>query len=86
MITKRISETEFDPFDLSAAGHACFFCGALLTDPAVQWHGYHDGSGNIYLHGECVFNWVPRIMRDALELRYGDRPCWNQQRRRHPVQ
>ncbi len=74
MITKGMPETEADPFDLSAAGHLCFFCGEFLTDPAVQWHGFHDGSGNVYLHGECVIEWLPRLMRDALELRYRHKP------------
>ncbi len=78
MITKRVDEIEANPFDLSAAGHRCFFCGEFLVDPAVMWSGYHDGSGNIYLHPDCVVEWMPRVMRDALELRYHGRSCSNQ--------
>ena len=78
MITKRVPETEANPFDLSAVGHRCFFCGEFLVDPAVVWSG-NDGEGRqIYLHGECVFDLCPRIMRDGLELRYSGKPCWNQ--------
>ena len=78
MITKPISEFEDNPFDLSAKGHQCFYCGKFLQDPAVQWAGFHDGGGNIYLHEECVFLWYQPLMRDALELKYRGRSCWNQ--------
>ncbi len=78
MITRPVSESEPNPFDLSAVGHRCFFCGEFLVDPAVVWSG-NDGEGRqIYLHGECVFDLCRRIMRDALELHYSGKPCWNQ--------
>ncbi len=76
MITKRVRETESNPFDLSAAGHRCFYCGQFIQDPAVVWNG-NDGQ-QIYLHGGCVLKWQPGLMRDALELQYCGKPCWNQ--------
>ena len=78
MITKRVRETESNPFDLSAAGHRCFFCGEFLVDPAVVWSGNDEKGQQISLHGQCVADWLPRLMRDALELRYTDKACWNQ--------
>ncbi len=68
-----------DPFGLSAAGLRCFYCGQFVQDPAVTWSG-NDGQ-TIYIHGECVIAWMPGLMRDALELRYGTTPCWNQLRK-----
>ncbi len=78
MITKRVPETEANPFDLSAAGHRCFFCGQLLQDPAVVWSGNDENGQQIFLHGQCAADWLPRLMRDALELRYTGKACWNQ--------
>lgn len=67
------TEWEGDPFGESAAGQRCFFCGEFLDDPAVLWSG-PDGQ-RIYLHGPCVLEWFPRLMRDALALRYRGHPC-----------
>jgi len=78
MITKRVDEIEANPFDLSAVGHRCFFCGEFLVDPAVMWSGNNEKGQQIYLHGECVLKWQPGLMRDGLELRHAGRPCWNQ--------
>ncbi len=75
-LTHRITEMTEDPFGLSAAGHRCFHCGEFLQDPAVMWNG-NDGQ-RIYLHGPCVETWVLVILRDALELKYSGRSCWNQ--------
>jgi|CXWL01.1.fsa_nt_gi hypothetical protein len=75
-LTHRMTEMTEDPFGLSAAGHRCFHCGDFLRDPAVMWNG-NDGQ-TIYLHGSCVEEWTPRLMRDALELRYAGKSCWNQ--------
>ena len=78
MITKRIPETEGNPLDLSAAGHRCFFCGDFVHDPAVVWNGNDEHGQQIFFHGECIFDFLSRLSRDALELRYSGRPCWNQ--------
>ena len=75
-ITRRMSEIVGDPFGLSAAGHRCFFCGEFLQDPAVMWSGL-DGQ-TIYLHGPCTENLMLRLLRDALELKYQEKACWNQ--------
>ena len=73
MITHAVTEFEPNPFGLSAAGHRCFHCGELLQDPAVMWNG-SDGQA-IYFHGPCVLDWMPRLMRDALTLKYAGHPC-----------
>ena len=78
MITKRIPETEGNPLDLSAAGHRCFHCGEFVQDPAVVWSGNDEKGQQIYLHGECVWKWLPGLTRDAAELRYANKQCWNQ--------
>jgi hypothetical protein len=58
------------------AGYWCFHCGEFLQDPAVMWSG---GDGHtIYLHGPCAEDLMLRILRDALELKYQGKPCWNQ--------
>ena len=75
-LTHRMSEMTENPFGLSAAGHRCFHCGEFVTDPAVMWSG-NDGQ-TIYLHGPCVETWHLGLLRDALELKYRGRPCWNQ--------
>ena len=41
-----------------------------------MWNG-NDGQ-RIYLHGPCVEAWIPRLRRDALELKYHGKPRWNQ--------
>lgn len=73
-VTRPVSE--FDEigctFGLSAAGQRCLFCGQLLSNPAVFWAGA-DGQ-TIYLHGGCVIEWMPRLMRDALEILYVNHP------------
>ena len=76
MITKPVSEFEPNAFDTSAAGHRCVYCGEFLQDPAVVWNGYDDR--NIFLHGPCVVNLFQALLRDALELKYANHPCWNQ--------
>ena len=78
MLTRRVPEAEPNPFDLSAAGHRCFFCGDFVHDPAVVWNGNDEGGQQIFLHGPCVITWMPRLMRDALELGYRGQACWNQ--------
>jgi hypothetical protein len=75
-ITRRMTEMDSNPFGLSAAGHRCFHCGEFMQDPAVMWSGL-DGQ-QIYLHGPCVVAWMPRVLRDALEVKYQRKPCWNQ--------
>jgi hypothetical protein len=75
-VTHRMTEMSENPFGLSAAGHRCFHCGEFLQDPAVMWSGL-DGQ-QIYLHGPCVMDWTPRVLRDALELKYQGKPCWTQ--------
>lgn len=75
-LTHHMSEMSENPFGLSAVGHRCFHCGEFLQDPAVMWSG-NDGQ-TIYLHGPCVERWQPGLLRDALELRYVGRSCWNQ--------
>jgi len=75
-ITRRMSELTENPFGLSAAGHRCFSCGEFLQDPAVMWSG-NDGQ-TIYFHGSCFLDWMPCVMRDALELKYHGKACWNQ--------
>ena len=73
LITFHHSEFDANPWDLSAAGHWCFLCGEFLQDPAVQWSG---GDGQrIYLHANCVIEWMPGLMRDALAIRYANHPC-----------
>ena len=78
MITKRMPETECDPFDLSAAGYRCFHCGQFLQDPAVMWKGNDEKDHQIHIHGDCLVDRVPRLMRDALELGYRGQACWKQ--------
>lgn len=75
-LTRHMSEMIENPFGLSAAGHRCFHCGEFLQDPAIMWSG-NDGT-TIYLHGECVYRWLPGLLRDATELRYAGHPCANQ--------
>jgi hypothetical protein len=75
-ITHRMTEMSENPFGLSAAGHRCFFCGEFVQDPAVMWSG-NDGQ-TIYLHGPCIERWHLGLLRDALELKYVGRSCWNQ--------
>lgn len=75
-ITHRITEMMDIPFGLSAVGQRCFYCGEFLQDPAVMWHG--NNGQTIYLHGLCVEKWNPKLLRDALELKYHSKPCWNQ--------
>lgn len=75
-LTRRMTEMSENPFGLSAAGHRCFYCGEFLQDPAVMWDG-NDGQ-IIYLHGLCVERLQLGLLRDALELKYAGRPCWNQ--------
>ncbi len=53
------------PFDLSAAGTRCFFCGDFVHDPAVAWSGNDERGQQIYLHSESVFDCCPRLMLDA---------------------
>ena len=43
-----------------------------------MWSGNDERGQQIYLHSECVFDWYPRLMRDALELRYSGKTSWNQ--------
>ena len=38
-----------------------------------MWSG-NDGQ-TIYFHGPCVLDWVPRIMRDVLDLKYAGHAC-----------
>jgi len=84
MITRPVTEFEPNPFGCSAAGHRCHFCGEFLQNPAVMWSG-NDGQ-TIYLHGLCVETWTLRLLRDALELKYHGKPCWNQlEPKRHDV-
>ena len=73
MVTRPHSEFEPNPWDLSAVGHRCFFCGKFLQDPAVLCTGAN--GQQIYLHADCVVDWMPALMRDALALRYADHPC-----------
>lgn len=75
-LTHHMSEMTENPFGLSAAGHRCFHCGEFLQDPAMMWDGL-DGQ-TIYFHGPCFLDWMPRIMRDALELKYAGHPCQGQ--------
>ena len=75
-ITRPMSKMTEHPFGLSAVGHRCFHCGELIQDPAVMWSG-NDGQ-TIYFHGPCFLDWMPRIMRDALDLKYAAHPCRNQ--------
>ena len=75
-LTHHMSEMTENPFGLSAAEHQCFHCGELLQDPAVMWSG-NDGQ-TIYFHAPCFLDWMPRIMRDALDIKYADHPCRNQ--------
>ena len=75
-ITRRMTEMTENPFGLSAVGHRCFHCGEFVQDPAVMWSG-NDGQV-IYFHGPCALDWTPRVLRDALELKYQGKPCWNQ--------
>jgi hypothetical protein len=75
-LTRRMSEMIGDPFGLSAVGQRCFHCGEFLQDPAVMWDGA-DGQ-RIYFHGPCFSDWFPRLMRNALELKYHGKPCCNQ--------
>jgi hypothetical protein len=75
-LTHQMSELDKNPFGLSAAGHRCFHCGEFLQDPAVMWSRL-DGQ-QIYLHGPCVLDWMPRVLRDALELKYQGNPFWTQ--------
>ncbi len=74
-LTHRMTEMDANPFGLSAAGQRCFHCGEFVTDPAIMWNGA-DGQ-TIYLHGLCIEAWTPRIMRDALELKYQGKACWS---------
>lgn len=75
-LTHPMTEMTENPFGLLAIGHRCFACGEFLQDPAVMWSGL-DGQA-IYLHGPCVEQWYPKLLRDALEIKYAGRPCWNQ--------
>lgn len=75
-LTRHTLERSLNLFGHSAVGHRCFFCREFLYDLAVIWNG-NDGQ-RIYLHGPCVETWMPAILRDALELRYSQKPCWNQ--------
>ncbi|MBU6482594.1 MAG: hypothetical protein KGS09_18895 [Nitrospirae bacterium] len=75
-ITRRMTEMDPNPFGLSAAGHRCFHWGEFLQDPAMLWDGL-DGQ-TIYFHGPCFLDWMPRGMRDALELKYAGHPCQEQ--------
>jgi len=75
-ITHRMTEMTENPFGLSAAGHRCFHCGELLQDQAVMWSG-NDGQ-TIYFHAPCFLDWMPRIMRDVLDLKYAAHPCRTQ--------
>ncbi len=72
-VTRYMTEMSENPFGLSATGHRCFHCGEFLQDPAVMWNG-NDGQ-TIYLHSECVYRWLPGLLRDASVLRYADHPC-----------
>lgn len=82
-ITRRISEMTENPFGLSAAGQRCFHCGKFLQDPAVMWSG-SDGQA-VYWHAVCAIDWMPRLMRDALTIKYighpGDRSKTERQQR-----
>lgn len=71
-----MTEMSENPFGLSAVGHRCFHCGEFLQDPAVMWSGM-DGQ-TIYFHGPCAEQWHLGLLRDALELKYAGKPCWNQ--------
>ena len=77
-LAREIINRMADPADLSAVGHRCFFCWEFLVDPAVMWNGCRGGDQNVYLHGACVMELIPKLMLDALELKYYGKPCWNQ--------
>ncbi len=53
-------------------------CGQFLQDPAVMWKGNDEKGHQIHIHGDCLVDRVPRLMRDALELGYSGKACWNQ--------
>jgi len=75
-LTRHTSEMTENPFGLSAVGHRCFSCGEFPQVPAVMW-SENDGQ-TIYLHGPCAEHWMPRLLRDSLELKYRGNACWNQ--------
>lgn len=74
-VTRPVRETDElgTTFDLSATGHRCFLCGALLQNPAVAWYGA-DGQ-HVFWHAACLIAWMPKVMRDALEIHYAGHPC-----------
>ena len=71
MISRRISEMDGDPFGVSAGGHRCFLCGEFLNDPVIMWAGAN--GEQIYLHGPCVIDWLPGLLRDVHELKHRSR-------------
>ena len=75
MITRPISEFEANPFDHSAAGHRCFYCGDFLRDPVVAWNGYLEDGKTLFIHAACVWKWLPGLTRDATEIIYANHPC-----------
>jgi hypothetical protein len=49
----------------TAVGQVCFYCGELLSDPAVHWSGF---TAEVYLHPQCVVALAVRLGRDLHEL------------------
>ncbi len=47
-----------------ACGERCFYCGALVTDPAILWMG---SSGTLWLHPPCALDFIVRLTRDVHE-------------------
>jgi len=71
MITRRRNEFEGDPFGMSAGGQRCFTCGQFVTNPAIMWSGFvegSEGSGNIYFHPRCMLEWIPKMKQEADDL------------------
>jgi hypothetical protein len=51
--------------DTIRRGRACYYCGKVITSPAVIWSGFGD---DIALHPACVLEWTIRLMRDVWQV------------------
>ncbi len=50
---------------VTAKRETCFYCGELIEDPAVTWHG---ATSEIWLHPGCVMDLLLRLSRDVWQL------------------
>ena len=59
-----------DQLTLGNENQGCFYCGAPIERPFIEWHGQNANRKNfetIHLHPECCLELTIRLLRDFHE-------------------